>query len=110
MELGASETSTEEETSEKCLDEKSRGERKQSWKPSPWQEDLQHLLDLLDLLDVVTGGPSHFYCCSRLWNQLPADMCLISDPGHLKSKLKSYLFRRAFNTQQGGDTFCYLLK
>ena len=35
----------------------------------------------------------------RLWNKLPTELSLISDPGLFKSRLKTYLFRMAFNTQ-----------
>lgn len=40
----------------------------------------------------------------RLWNKLPPDMRALTDFGLFKSRLKTYLFRLAFNSQWCSDT------
>lgn len=45
------------------------------------------------------GDRAFSVAAPRLWNKLPCDMRAISDLGLFKSRLKTYLFRMAFNTQ-----------
>ena len=45
------------------------------------------------------GDRAFSVAAPRLWNKLPTEMSLISDPGLFQSRLKTYLFRMAFNTQ-----------
>lgn len=45
------------------------------------------------------GDQAFSIAAPRLWNKLPVEMRLISDLGLFKSRLKTYLFRMAFNTQ-----------
>ncbi|KAK0145058.1 hypothetical protein N1851_016060 [Merluccius polli] len=67
------------------------------WLPLLYRNDFKLLMFVFKALNGL--APSYLGLGLGLWNKLPAEMRLISDLGLFKSRLKTYLFRMAFNTQ-----------
>ena len=54
------------------------------------------------------GDRAFSIAAPRLWNKLPCNLRTISDLGLFKSRLKTYLFRMAFNTHSVVTLFIIL--
>ncbi len=58
----------------------------------------QLMLEVLRSRCKLWGDRAFAVAAPKLWNKLPSDIHTITDPALFKSKLKTYLFRMAFNT------------
>ena len=61
------------------------------------RSSLQNLLQVNEPNSVKYGERAFIYCAPKLWNALPSDMRSCHSLAIFKKKLKTVLFKKAFN-------------